>query len=257
MSTPQRQGFTLIELLVVISIIAILAGMLLPAINMVRRSSQEAACGSNLKGLVTSMLAYSQDYDGSYPFRPVDVSGTALPNATGAIAFNTACASMELLAAWSEGDVSKKLFKCGAQPDVKLPPSATYDPANWMDVVTTASKWAAAATDVAYMPYCYDWSVPSSAKSSRVVVSDRPTDVSTLPHSGTMSMAAYGDGHTGKLKQEGTAAAATTLASTNAAYTGKPCLNKEASDDNIYTLTDDGGNSALASKGSSTRAYVR
>ncbi len=54
-------GFTLIELLVSVAIIALLVGVLLPALGSARRSGQAAVCGSNIRQLTMANLAYTND----------------------------------------------------------------------------------------------------------------------------------------------------------------------------------------------------
>lgn len=74
-SSPSRRAFTLIELLVVIAIIALLVGILLPALGKARQSARSAACASNARQIGLSMTMYAQTWRDWYPVLPRPTSG--------------------------------------------------------------------------------------------------------------------------------------------------------------------------------------
>jgi len=62
-----KRGFTLVELLVVIAIIALLMGILMPALARVRQLAFRMVCGTNLSGIGKAMLIYANDYEDELP----------------------------------------------------------------------------------------------------------------------------------------------------------------------------------------------
>ena len=73
----KRSNFTIIELLTVIAIIAILAGLLLPALQRARVTAKTTACLSNQRQVVAAMKQSINDADGF--FKSFEAGTTARP----------------------------------------------------------------------------------------------------------------------------------------------------------------------------------
>lgn len=138
MRNPRRSAFTLVELLVVIGIIALLIGILLPALSRARESANTIKCASNLRTIGQGIAIYEANYQGNFPASNFYVGlalggGTQLPAkpTQGYVHWSSYLFTRPI----QQGDPALLstfdwgIFQCPSLPNGGVPPANTY-PAN-------------------------------------------------------------------------------------------------------------------------------
>ena len=137
----QSRAFTLVELLVVIGIIAVLIGILLPALGKAREAAKAIKCASNLHSIGAGMANYIADYKGSLPPSNTYV-GTQL-NYVGGVLKQTPSTPVNGYLHWSAflfnngyaaappyttflSTAAWSMFQCPSLDKGGLPPANTY-----------------------------------------------------------------------------------------------------------------------------------
>lgn len=220
----KKKGFTLVELLVVIAIIALLMGILMPALSRVRQIAFRMVCGSNLSGIGRAMLIYANDYDNDLPRaghvgtmwgdHVISWSAASRTAAFGNPGQATISSSLYSLIKYAE--VTPKSFVCKGEPSKKAFKASDYitnfedeDAWDFGPYEPTQNRYPSNHCSYSYhMPYNQSFLSTASTEPGAAVAADRNPFLDPFTDSGNFRWNNYNVGANGiKGYQEGNAGA--------------------------------------------------
>jgi prepilin-type N-terminal cleavage/methylation domain-containing protein/prepilin-type processing-associated H-X9-DG protein len=186
--SKRRSGFTLIELLVVIAIIAVLIGLLLPAVQKVREAANRMACSNNLKQI--GLAAHNYDstfgvlppgYLGPKPAQPLDANGiTDKFQCVGVLDFLLPYLEANVISSQQKVDFDPNVYTLNVKPGTVNPPVG--DSTAFYNFQETSDQ-----------PYLHDWDLSFSQLKVFMCPSDNiADDPIAVGSSGGIGFAAFG-----------------------------------------------------------------
>jgi len=146
-----RKYFTLIELLVVVAVIAILAGLLFPALGRAKGEALRISCTSNMKQLHSLLMFYASDYNEflpGYSHFEYFLFPAYLEKAGSTCKFSKVydTAAIKYSAVFSVGSISGSMLMCPSSGSCSRLPTATifattYSPSLCYDVKPSKAQW--------------------------------------------------------------------------------------------------------------------
>ena len=179
----KRKGFTLVELLVVIAIIALLMGVLMPALARVRQIAYRMICGTNLSGIGKAMILYGNDNDEEYPVAggrnavwptggPGEISVWDAEDEVVAFSNNEATITSSFFLLVKYADVSAKQFVCKGDSGTKA--FQLSDATTTTTITDITEVWDFGDEPGKYCSYSYHMPYRMPGGSYAIYVGSRP-----------------------------------------------------------------------------------